>query len=70
MQGPDPTPKLSDELLRRMAEELVGLPMSDERRGELLPVLDGLLAEIRRVSPESRSGAEPAVTFELGDWKS
>lgn len=68
MQEPGPPPKPSDELLRRMDEEVVGLSMSKERREALLPLLDGLLAEIRLVTPRDRSGAEPSMNYDLGDW--
>lgn len=66
--SPTDPPKLSDETIRLMAEEVIGLPMPREQRDGLRQILDDLLAEIRQVRLEDREGAEPPLFFATGDW--
>jgi hypothetical protein len=51
-----------------MAREQVGLALTDEEIEALRPLLNDLLAEIRRIRPADRAAAEPDVTFETEVW--
>lgn len=58
-----PDTPLTAETVRRLAKEVVGLPLTDAEVDALRSTLDGLLAEIRAIQPDDRSGAEPMVIF-------
>jgi hypothetical protein len=53
-----------------MAREHVRLALSEDEIKALLPVLQGLLAEIGRIGLDDRGDVEPEGGFELERWPS
>jgi hypothetical protein len=59
---------LTAEEIRVIAQAQVGLTLSDREIEALRPLLNSLRDEIKSITPPERSGATPAVTFELEPW--
>lgn len=61
--------KLSAEIVRGIAHEIVGVPLSDAEVAGFLPLLTAVLAEIAAVQRIDCSGLEPGIRFVLEEWQ-
>jgi hypothetical protein len=66
---PDQEPeKLSEEAVRRLAVEVVRLPLTDDMVEPLRATLEGLFAEIAAIPADLREGVEPLSQVTIEEW--
>jgi hypothetical protein len=67
LEAPDSA--LDAEMIRRMAAEVVKIPLTPAEVDALRTTLNGLLDEISKIAPSDRAGAEPESRITVEDWR-
>ncbi len=66
---PDDQPqRLSETTVRRMAQDVVRLPLTEAMVEPVRSTLEGLFNEIAAIKPEDREGFEPLSQVILEEW--